>query len=322
MKNTLIGIIVGLALGAVGMRLMTGHGAADKPAEAAPAKAEAKKENPLQLNAAKRDAAGIVLARPKSGTLTPEVKGFGRVLDATPLIALMAEEETARAAWGAAQKELARLKQLFASDTNVSAQAVEAAETIEMRVRLAVDSAHRRLASSWGRDVAGPGGKSVLEALEKGAALARVDLMPGDAPTLAPKSVGVALPGGEETFSADVLGLAPAVDLQMPGTSFLVLVRDHPLPAGAALRSTITGAGNAESVLLIPRSAVVYHQGSAWIYVLGEEDTFERKIVSVGRIGPDGVAILSGLDPDNQVVTTGAQQLLSAELQAGTASED
>jgi len=320
MKKTLIGIIIGLAIGALGMRLLTGAGPAEKPAEAA--KAAAKKENPLQLNAAKRDAAGIVLARPASATLTSEIKGFGRVLDSTPLIALMAEEETARTALAASQKELARLKQLFASDTNVSAQAVEAAEAAEARDRVAVDSAHRRLAASWGRDVAGPNGKSLLAALEKGAALARVDLMPGDAPAEAPKTVAVALAGSDEAFPADVLGLAPVVDPQLQGTSFLVLVREHPLPTGAPLRSTLAGAGHAELVLVIPRSAVVYHQGSAWIYVLDEEDTFERKIVSLGRISPAGVAVLTGLDPDNQVVTTGAQQLLSAELQVGMAPAD
>ena len=322
MKRTLLGIIIGLAIGALGMRLMTGHGAAEKSTDAAPAKPEAKKENPLQLNAAKREAAGIVLARPATATLTPEVKGFGRVLDSTPLIALMAEEETARTALAASQKDLARLKQLFASETNVSAQAVETAEAVEARDRVAVDSAHRRLAASWGHEVAGANGKSLLAALEKGAALARVDLLPGDASATAPKTVAVGLAGSEETFPAEVVGLAPVVDPQMQGTSYLVLVRDHALSAGAALRSTIAGAGSAESALIIPRSAVVYHQGSAWIYVLGEEDTFERKIVSLGRISPAGVVVLTGLDPDHQVVTTGAKQLLSAELQVGMAPED
>jgi hypothetical protein len=65
----------------------------------------------------------------------------------------------------------------------------------------------------------------------------------------------------------------------------------------------------------------VYHQGSAWIFVLGEEDTFERKLVTLGRTTGDAVAILTGLEPEEQVAATGAEQLLAAELQAGGTAE-
>jgi hypothetical protein len=60
------------------------------------------------------------------------------------------------------------------------------------------------------------------------------------------------------------------------------------------------------------------------VFVLGEEDTFERKLVGVGHAMDDeNVVITQGLEADEQIVATGAQQLLAAELQAGGApSED
>ena len=152
MKKLFVGIIVGLAIGALGMRLMTGDAAPAKPGAAetaAPAKAEPKKANPLQLDAAKRAAAGIALAKPASITITPEIKGYGRTLDVTPLVALVAEEETAKASLAASEKELARVRQLFANDGNASAQAVETAEAAAARDRVAVGSARRRLATTW-----------------------------------------------------------------------------------------------------------------------------------------------------------------------------
>ena len=43
---------------------------------------------------------------------------FGRVLDATPLVTLVAELATARAASAASEKEMERAKKLFAAGGN------------------------------------------------------------------------------------------------------------------------------------------------------------------------------------------------------------
>ena len=88
------------------------------------------------------------------------------------------------------------------------------------------------------------------------------------------------------------------------------------------MRATLAGPGEPQSALTVPRSALLYHEGSTWLYVLEEEDNFERKLVTLGRGVGEGVVITSGLDDSHQVVTAGAQQLLSAELQAGGAPSE
>lgn len=293
-----------------------------KPAEAAAEPAEPPAPNPTKFSAAKRAAAGITLAKPTSMALKPEVKGFGRVLDATPFLALIAERDTAAAAHEGSAKELDRVRKLFANDTNVSAQAVEAAEAAEARDRAALTSARMRLNTSWGHELSGAASGPIVEAIEKGGALVRLDLLPGDVPAGTPKESTVALLGSKEVYPAEILGSAPTADPQMQGSSYIAVVRDHSLPAGAVLRVTVVGAGDAEKVLTIPRSAIVYHQGSPWVYVLGEEDTFFRRLVALGRSTPNGVVVTEGLTEDDQVAITGPQQLLSAELQAGGAAEE
>jgi hypothetical protein len=57
------------------------------------------------------------------------------------------------------------------------------------------------------------------------------------------------------------------------------------------------------------------------VYILGEEDTFERRLVQVGRAVGDKLTV-TGIEPSEQIVFVGAQQLLSAELQAGGAKDE
>jgi hypothetical protein len=196
---------------------------------------------------------------------------------------------------------------------------VETAEANAARDHAAVSSAQARLLAAWGRAIA-QNLDSIGKALAENASLARLDVLPGSNAADTPKTARVGLPGSNALFDAEVLGAASVADPQVQGASFLVLVRDHLLPAGAALRGTLPGPGEAAKVVVVPRSSIVYHEGSAWVFVLGEEDTFERKLVSIGPpMDGDNVAITQGLEADEQIVATGAQQLLAAELQAGGA---
>lgn len=323
MNRTLVGLLVGLALGCGATWYFVRQPSARTEAKSEPTAAKAEeKPNPLHLPPAKRDAAGIALVKPSVVALAPEIQGYGRVLDATPLVTLVSEVETARAALDASEKELERAKALFAAGGNASAQAVETAQAAAARDRAAFNSAQARLGSGWGKTVADHA-DALATALQQGAALVRIDVLPGEGATASVKDARVSLPGSTESYAAEVIGPSPVADPQLQGPSFLAIVRGSPLPSGASLRATLSGAGEATNALAIPRSAVVYHQGSAWIFVLGEEDTFERKLVALGRSdGPDTIVVASGVEPDEQVVARGAEQLLSAELQAGGAPEE
>lgn len=298
-----------------------GGGEAAKKDEAKPP--EKPKENPLHLPPDKRAAAGITVGKAEETTLAPQVPGFGRVLDPAPFVALIAEQETARTAVASSEKELQRVQKLFAAGGNASAQAVETAESAVARDRATLASARARLLAGWGRELAAaPNLQHVTDELEKGTSLLRIDVLAGETPAEQVKTARVALPGTKEFLEAQVLGAAPAADPQIQGVGYLAVLHDRAWPAGTALRAILPGAGEPQKVFKLPRSAVVYHQGSAWIYVLGEEDTFERKIVTTGPGISDGVTIISGADAEEQIVMTGAQQLLSAELQAGGAPDE
>ena len=322
MSKVIVGVIAGLAVGASATWFALHHGdAAPAKAEAPAAPAAKPKENPLKFNAAKRAAAGIVLVQPASHAVTPEVGAFGRVLDAAPFVALVAELELAKVALVASQKAAVRAKELFGAGGNTSTQSVETAEAAAARDRAAIASARARLLAGWGRKLADSELATVVAGLEAGAALVRLDLLPGDAPAAGLKKAAVGLAGGSEWVDAEILGPAPVADAQLQGISLLAFVAGHALPVGGALRATLPGPGGTTTALMLPSSAVVYHQGSPWVFVLGEEDTFERKLVTLGRTVGERVVIASGVEPAEQIASSGAGQLLSAELRAGGAAE-
>jgi hypothetical protein len=319
MKKYLLGLLACLVLAVIGSHWIGEPSV--KTAEAAKPE-EKPKENPLQIPPEKRAAAGITLKKPAEISLTPEIRAYGRALDPAPLATLVAEQETARTALSVSEKELGRVKKLFDAGGNATAQALETAEAAVLRDRAALASTRARLLAAWGPALSAVADlRFITEALEQGRSWIRIDLLPGESAANA-KHARVGLLGSKEFFDAEILGPAPAADPQIQGASFLAIVREHAFPPGAALQGMLAGVGEAQAALTVPRSAVVYHQGSAWIYVLGEDNIFERKIVTVGRTLGNDVALLSGVEADEQVVVTGAQQVLAAELQAGGAPEE
>ncbi len=322
MKKLTVGLLLGLVVGfGVAFLLRTPSSASNPPAgESKPE--DRLSENPLRLSPAKQTAAGIATAAPQAISVPPEITAFGRVLDPTPLAALVAEETTARASLAASEKELDRVRKLFTAGANASAQSVEAAEAGVARDRAAAASAHVRLLAGWGSALAEHVDLRTMEdALQQGAALVRIDLLPGTKIEDKPESARVGMLGSDQTFEVHVLGPAPVADPQVQGESFLGFVRGHSLPAGASLQVTIEMKGDATPAVAVPRSAIVYHEGSAWVYVMAG-DQFERRRVVLGRAVGQDIVVKDGVAAGDKVAVHGAEQLLSAELVTGVAPDE
>jgi RND family efflux transporter MFP subunit len=74
-------------------------------------------------------------------------------------------------------------------------------------------------------------------------------------------------------------------------------------------------AGERVDVFLIPKQAVIESEGKRFVYVLRSGEEFERREVALGDEYGDRVAVVSGLQPGERVVTQGAWQLRQHELQ-------
>jgi cobalt-zinc-cadmium efflux system membrane fusion protein len=86
---------------------------------------------------------------------------------------------------------------------------------------------------------------------------------------------------------------------------------------------TVGAAGGAEAILAVPDEAVQTVEGAPAVFVPveGEENTFAKRPVTVGRPTAGMVRILSGLKEGEPVVVSGTF-ILKAELGKGEASHE
>jgi hypothetical protein len=330
-KRTVLLCIFVLAVAAAGGLLwFKQHGAAASPsaraAEAKPAEEEAagprvtrdaKGNAVITLNDETQGNMGIQVTNPARMQLSPEVKGYGRVLDPAPLATLATDLASAEAGRVASSNELARLKTLEGQG-NASARALQAAEAAALRDALAVQAARDRLALSWGKAVAGrqdaPGFIQSLTSLET--VLARIDLPMGQDLKL---PAGARIVGSSgQAAEAECLGPAPTVDPQMQGRGFLVRVKSNAsrLLPGEAVVGYLKVPGEPLEGVVIPREAVVRSEGAGWVYVLDKPGgkSFIRTQVALDHPTEAGWLVTQGVTAKDRVVVNGAQELLSTEL--------
>lgn len=327
MKRTLIGILVGLALGAGGAWMIAtrhaagGHG--EEHEDDAKEHGEAHSPTEVKLSHEMQTNAGLQTALPVSAEVKPEIKGYGRVLDPVPLVTALFDIDTAQNALTSSSKEHARIKALFAQGQNASQQALETSEAAMKRDQLLLESARSRLLTTLGRSLAErkdlPALAQSLASLD--AALVRVDLLPGQSWEPASGARLAPLTASEKLSEAEFVGVAPSADPQAQGLAFLFLVRTNVPAPGTAMVGHLPASGTAEKGWQIPRSALIRYEGAAWVYEQTGDEMFERLLVTLEQPLADGWLVTGDVSGTNRVVVVGAQTLLSEQLKGAGGEE-
>lgn len=323
MKKLLFGIIVGLLAGGTAAWLFLRGPAAEDHAEATAEKKEELRvqhgtngETFVKLDAAAQARAGLKLVALAAAELEPELKAYGRVLDPSPLVTALTDIAAARAQLEATKKEAQRLRTLFNQNQNASARALETAEAALQRDELLARAAEVRLKTSWGLAVEkrafNDGFMQSLVSQES--ALVRLDLPASQKLEGDPKAARVSLLSApDRLLDAEFVGPALTADPQTLSRGFLFLVQAKELSANAALTGWLVLSGPAEKGVIVPRDAIVRHEGEAFVYVQTGAETFVRAELELEHPVEKGW-FTEALKPGTKVVVSGAQQLLSEEF--------
>jgi HlyD family secretion protein len=171
-----------------------------------------------------------------------------------------------------------------------------------------------------------PAGTPLITVMDTSALIAKVHLAQAVAQHLtAGDEASITVPGRESTVPAKISLISPALD---PGSNTVEVWlridnKKGELKAGTPVRASVAGRSVANA-LKVPSAAVLTAQdNSKSVMVMGANGTSHRKPVEVGIHDDSDVQIVSGLSPNDVVITGGAYGLEDGtKIKIGAAGDD
>jgi hypothetical protein len=286
----------------------------------------------IRIDAAAQERSGIETTRLPSAPYVEQVRAYGMVLDAARLTDLSNSHANAEAQLRIAQAKIAsskaafeRAQRLYDSERSVSLALLQSAEATFRADEAGVGAAESQVRTlsatayqEWGTVL----GKSLVERsptitrlIERQDFLLQVTLPPGIVIPIPPAAATVESPRKARS-GISFVSPATRTDARIQGLSFFYLApaESGVLPGMNVLAFLSSGASG--DGVAVPAEAVVWWQDRAWIYRRIEPDTFARTQIATDQPIAAGGYIDKNLRNDAEIVTRGAQLLLSEEFRA------
>lgn len=302
----------------------------EKEATAEPTADDAKEAptTAVHLDREQQELLKLEYAPAKAGTLPPLRKAYGRVIDPLPFVTLDGELAAAEAALEVSRSENERSSTLFKNGENVARKSMEAAAAQFRADTITLQSLRQRLSFEWGPELAALGNderRNLVSALVEGrTAFIRADLAAGDNLAADPISARIEVLGLEgRPFNTKHIRPATSVDPKTLAEAFLLRVESPPFPLrpGMALEAVFSLPGEESTGFIVPRGAVVRHEGKGWVFVRSEDEEFTRHEIPLDAPLADGWFVRDGIEPKDSLVVSGAQALLSKEILPSSAPD-
>ena len=130
---------------------------------------------------------------------------------------------------------------------------------------------------------------------------------------------------GERTaaITANLISKSPRIDPLTQGESYFFQSNARPIPFGAHITAWIRENDTHKNGVNIPKSALIWHLGQAFVFVKSADQKFSlRALANDYTPSLQGYFVMGALQPGEEIVTIGAQTLLSQHLKALIPSED
>ena len=265
---------------------------------------------------------------------------YGRVLDIRPLLELrsryrsaQSELAIAEAALRVARKNHDRLEKLH------RASIIATRDLIQAESQLASDQARQEAAvrhirevreetlQAWGEALC----KLAVETesrllqnfLNHSSVLVLIALPANQSMPAKTYTIGIA-PTGEkgEPRPAHLLAPAPKTEEATQGETWFFEASSAGLRTGMRLDASIPLSSQSTQGVLIPSSAIVWHEGQPWVFVRTGVDRFDRRLVGMHRELGEDWFVNNGFAVNEVAVVVGAQMLLSEEQRRNTPKSD
>lgn len=295
----------------------------------APAVQTVNGETVVVLSAEAQRASHIEVAPLAAVASQSGISADATVIDLQPLFDLRnrlasarADVDTFTAQAASSRMQYQGSRTLFADDRNISQKSLLAAASTmqgdEAKLQSAkvtlngLDGTMRQQFGDALANAATTPASKLFQHLQLGRAVVLRVTLPANFGMAPPEHIAVDTADGR-TMPAQRLSASPLADPVVQGTPWLY-VADAALPANLRTSARVPTSSLAVSGLLIPEQAVVWYGGQTWAWVRTAPERFTRRYVPAGSEGDHGFMVTSGFHAGDQIVTQGAQLLLSEEL--------
>jgi hypothetical protein len=295
---------------------------------------------PAQTGESLRQTAGIKIQALQAAAQQPEFRAHGSVIDLQPLLALrqqflaaQALRDSAQARYQEADANLSRTRHLHQQDIVSTRRLQEQqAQWRNDKANLSTSSYQQQtiLAASrlqWGEVLTDwftqPNSRQAEQFLNHRSQLLQISLPANTRLNPGIHTIAVDDHGRrDQAISATLISPAPQVDPISQGERYFFQTDVRPLSFGARVSAWIADGEPGTDGVVIPESAVVWHLGQAFVYIKAENGEFNRRPLATTALGNGGYFAAEGFTAGEDIVTSGAQTLLSQELKNLIPSED
>lgn len=286
----------------------------------------------LTLSPEAQEKSGIVTAPLKSALHQKESKAYGTVLPFDTIAALRNQYAVAKAHLESTEASYAKSSKIYdrrhefsqeRTHTWEMLQSIEAAwrtdEANLSSARAAFQVVKSQILQQWGPVLA----KWLYEeSLEFNRLSSQDDVLiqvtlPSDVTIKFPPETAWLDTSYGTKVSAKIVSPSPRTDPRIQGQSFYYVApaREVGMLPGMSVTAYLATGPRVKGAV-VPSSAVVWRQGTAWVYVQTDDVHFLRRECSTDTPAKDGWLVEKGLSPGERVVVKGAQLLLSEEFRS------
>lgn len=270
------------------------------------------------------------------------ISSYGNVVSIESLIdlrtrylAARSEIEVLKAAFTHNKKELTRLQALNEDDKNVSDKVVAAARSntkTDAAKIAAAESTAKNISDSmrqlWGDTLTAhatnPNKSELLQNLISTQEVLIQVTLPFGAPEPNQYHSMMIVPTAQPTqgIKALYISRAPVSNATLQGKTYFYRAKTKELRSGMQVTVMSPAPGKSDDGVIVPSSAIVWFAGKSWVYRKDAVDKFSRISVSTNEEVENGWFYKGNLKPSDEVVTSGAQLLLSEEFKSQITNEN
>jgi len=125
-----------------------------------------------------------------------------------------------------------------------------------------------------------------------------------------------------KSIRAVYISRAPASNATIQGKTYFYHAMTRDLRAGMQVSTVSASSSKLSDGVIIPNTAIIWYAGKSWIYKKSAADKFSRIPVTTDTEVENGWFYQGNLNAGDQVVTSGAQLLLSEEFKSQITNEN